>query len=219
MGWTSYHANYYKKNGEIDRKAECDAYWQEGLKRGHFKVLRSSMVGSTYYAAVKPLLRRTRDGHDTYEPIPEEEQNVCGAVFLTAIDMHDFFNFAYKDMNETYGPAQTDCPIGILDLLADTNNESAIAWRKECRESAKKRLAHQKARKKLHMLESGDVIEFSSIANYTNGIKVGDRVTLEKREAGNTVIWTDGIYRWKEAWIPDEFQVQKSRCCNTVAME
>ena len=108
MGWTSYHANYYKKNGEIDRKAECDAYWQEGLKRGHFKVLRSSMVGSTYYAAVKPLLRRTRDGHDTYEPIPEEEQNVFGAVFLTAIDMHDFFNFAYKDMNETYGPAQTD---------------------------------------------------------------------------------------------------------------
>ena len=182
-------------------------------------MLRSSMVGSTYYAAVKPLLRRTRDGHDTYEPIPEEEQNVFGAVFLTAIDMHDFFNFAYKDMNETYGPAQTDCPIGILDLLADTNNESAIAWRKECWESAKKRLAHQKARKKLHMLESGDVIEFSSIANYTNGIKVGDRVTLEKREAGNTVIWTDGIYRWKEAWIPDEFQVQKSRCCNTVAME
>lgn len=212
MGWTSYHANYYKKNGEIDRKAECDAYWQEGLNRGHFKVLRSSMVGSTYYAAVKPLLRRTRDGHDTYEPIPEEEQNVFGAVFLTAIDMQDFFNFAYKDMNETYGPAQTDCPIGILDLLADTNNEFAIAWRRECRESAKKRLAHQKARKKLHMLESGDVIEFSSIANYTNGIKVGDRVTLEKREAGNTVIWTDGIYRWKEAWIPDEFQVQKSRC-------
>lgn len=212
MGWTSYHANYYKKNGEIDRKAECDAYWQEGLNRGHFKVLRSSMVGSTYYAAVKPLLRRIRDGHDTYEPIPEEEQNVFGAVFLTAIDMHDFFNFAYKDMNETYGPAQTDCPIGILDLLADTNNEFAIAWRRECRESAKKRLAHQKARKKLHMLESGDVIEFSSIANYTNGIKVGDRVTLEKREAGNTVIWTDGIYRWKEVWIPDEFQVQKSRC-------
>lgn len=170
------------------------------------------MVGSTYYAAVKPLLRRLRDGHDTYEPIPEEEQNVFGVVFLTAIDMHDFFNFAYKDMDETCGPAQTDCPIGILDLLADTNNEFAIAWRRECRESAKKRLAHQKARKKLHMLESGDVIEFSSIANYTNGIKVGDRVTLEKREAGNTVIWTDGIYRWKEAWIPDEFQVQKSRC-------
>lgn len=174
MGWTSYHANYYKKNGEIDRKAECDAYWQEGLNQGHFKVLRSSMVGSTYYAAVKPLLRRLRDGHDTYEPIPEEEQNVFGVVFLTAIDMHDFFNFAYKDMDETCGPAQTDCPIGILDLLADTNNEFAIAWRRECRESAKKRLAHQKARKKLHMLESGDVIEFSSIANYTNGIKVGD---------------------------------------------
>lgn len=26
MGWTSYHASYYK-NGKVDRKAECDAYF------------------------------------------------------------------------------------------------------------------------------------------------------------------------------------------------
>ena len=42
MGWTSYRANYYK-NGKINKKAECDAYFMEGLNRGHFQVLKSTM--------------------------------------------------------------------------------------------------------------------------------------------------------------------------------
>ena len=48
MGWTSYHANYYK-NGTIDRKRECDNYFD----KGNCKILKSAMVGSTYYAAIK----------------------------------------------------------------------------------------------------------------------------------------------------------------------
>ena len=31
MGWASYRAEYYK-NGKIDRKAECDAYFLDGSK-------------------------------------------------------------------------------------------------------------------------------------------------------------------------------------------
>ena len=41
MGWTSYHATNYK-NGKIDRKAECDAYWNHPLDKGRFKVLKNS---------------------------------------------------------------------------------------------------------------------------------------------------------------------------------
>lgn len=44
MGWTGYYATHYK-NGKIDRKAECDAYFMEGLNRGNFKVLKSTMKG------------------------------------------------------------------------------------------------------------------------------------------------------------------------------
>ena len=54
MGWTGIHATYYK-NGTVDRKRECDYYWEGGLNSGHFKVVKSRMVGSTYYAAVKGL--------------------------------------------------------------------------------------------------------------------------------------------------------------------
>ena len=31
MGWTGCHATHYKRNGDIDRKAECDGYFLEGL--------------------------------------------------------------------------------------------------------------------------------------------------------------------------------------------
>ena len=44
MGWTSYEATYFKKNGDIDRKAECDAYFMRD-NAGHYKVLKSSMKG------------------------------------------------------------------------------------------------------------------------------------------------------------------------------
>lgn len=134
MGWTGYHATHYK-NGKIDRKAECDAYFMEGLNRGHFNVLKSSMVGNTYYAAVSPLKKsngKNENGDYIYIDIPESERVVFGVVFLTSIDTKDYYNFSYKDMDETCGPYKYDCPKGILDLLTPTENEYANAWRKQC---------------------------------------------------------------------------------------
>ena len=56
MGWTSYEATYFKKNGDIDRKAECDAYFMRD-NAGHYKVVKSSMKGTVYYAAVTTLTK------------------------------------------------------------------------------------------------------------------------------------------------------------------
>ena len=57
MGWTSYHVAPIYKNGKqfIDRKAECDRLFNCSMVNnlGKYEVLKSSMVGSTYYAAVK----------------------------------------------------------------------------------------------------------------------------------------------------------------------
>ena len=38
MGWTWYRATHYFKNGGIDRRAECDAYFMEGLNRGYTEI-------------------------------------------------------------------------------------------------------------------------------------------------------------------------------------
>ena len=48
MGWTEYLATHYK-NGTVNRKAECDVLFDNSKT----KVLKSRMVGSTYYAAVQ----------------------------------------------------------------------------------------------------------------------------------------------------------------------
>jgi hypothetical protein len=179
MGWTSYHASHYK-NGRVDRKAECDAYFLEGLNRGYFDVLKSSMVGSTYYAAVKPLKKsggKDKNGNYIYVDMPEEEQRVFAVVFLTSTDKKDYFNFSYKDMCESMGPYECDCPKSILDLLSPTDNENAKEWRKACYE----RHANKKKYKtsSLSRLPVGSVIRVTMPCR-TTLYKDGDVVTLTK---------------------------------------
>ena len=158
MGWTEYHATHYK-NGKVDRKAECDAYFMEGLNRGHFNVLKSAIVGSTYYAAVSPLKRggsKDEAGNYIYIDIPENERTVFGVVFLTSTNMKDYYNFAYKDMDESCGPYKYDCPKSILDLLTPTENEYANEWRKTCYAQ----LAKKQDKNSLSKLPIGSEIEF-----------------------------------------------------------
>ena len=116
MGWTEYHATYYK-NGKVDRKAECDNLWNKDCK-----VLKSAMKGKIYYCALQT-----------------PEGDVIGQVVITSgTNRRDpYFNFGYKAMDETDGPYYYDCPKSILNLLTPTDNEYANQWRNECREKAK----------------------------------------------------------------------------------
>ena len=53
MGWDYTHATHYTRTGAIDKKAEIDELytWQNDTRKA--EVVRSAMVGGTYYAAVK----------------------------------------------------------------------------------------------------------------------------------------------------------------------
>ena len=48
MGWTFYNSTHYKPNGSVDRKTELESGFVEG-----YTVLKSSMVGTVYYGAIK----------------------------------------------------------------------------------------------------------------------------------------------------------------------
>ncbi len=117
MGWSWYHAGYYK-GAKVDRKTECDSLFDSEL----FEVLKSAMVGSTYYAAV----RRKSDGL------------VFAAVTPTSTNMKDYFNFGYKGLTEHDGPYKYDCPKSILDLLSPMDSEWANEWREKCRSKYKR---------------------------------------------------------------------------------
>lgn len=159
MGWTSYHATHYTKRGTVDRKAECDAYFMEGLNAGFYRVKKSALVGSVYYAAVENLKRygkKQPDGTQPIEDIPEAERHTWAAVFITSIDSRDYYNFAYKDLSEDMGPAECDCPASILSLLSPTDSEWANEWRERCR----KRIEEKKSPHALKNLPVGSVIRF-----------------------------------------------------------
>lgn len=171
MGWTGTHVNEVYKNGKwiIDRKHECDKYWNENMISskepdkviGKFEVLKSTMVGTVYYAAVKRTVYATET-----EP---EQSSVFGAVTLTTTNRKDYFNFRYKEMSESSGPYESKCPKGILDLLTDTDDEFAKAWRERCYEYLKSKSNHPA----LGKLPIGTVIKFK--------MWDGEEVMCEKR--------------------------------------
>lgn len=163
MGWTEYHASYYK-NGKVDRKAEMDALYNWEDEHRKVEVLKSSVVGSTYYAAVKSFNKT-----NGYE-------RVAAAVCLTSTKNKDYFNFAYKDMDESCGPYQCDCPKGILDLLSPTDNEYANEWRKQCYEN----LAAKKNPNAFNKLPVGTVIKVVMPFD-TKYFGAGQEVRLRKR--------------------------------------
>ena len=163
MGWTEYHATHYK-NGKVDRKAELDAMYNWEDENRKVEVLKSSMVGSTYYAAVKSCNKA-----NGYE-------RVGAAVCLTSTNQKDYYNFAYKDMDETCGPYKYDCPKGILDLLSPTDNEYALEWRKQCYDS----IAKKKNPNSLGKLPVGTIIKVVMPFN-TKYFREGQEVRLQKR--------------------------------------
>lgn len=118
MGWTGTNAEFYK-NGKVDRKKEIDHYL------GEENVLESSMVGSTYFAAMRGC--------------GKEKDIVFGVVCLTSVDNSDYYNFNYKLMDETEGPGIYNCPLKILKLLTPTTSEFANNWRNNCYKYHEKR--------------------------------------------------------------------------------
>ena len=150
MGWTSYHASFYK-NGKIDRKAECDSIMNCDMvgDKGRYEVLKSAMVGSTYYAAVKKTIFKTG--------AKPEKESVFGVVMLTSVNNKDYLNFSYKDMDESAGPGYYDCPKGILAVLTPTEYEWAKEWRERRYENIKKK----KSPDALSNLPIGSEIKFT----------------------------------------------------------
>lgn len=128
MGWTHCFDGRRKSDGTVDRRFECDSLctWSTKDETGKVvssgEVLKSAMVGSTYYAAV-----RNKDG------------KVWAAVILTC-GRHKFDGsiWGYKPLDETMGPYEDKCPASVLALLSPTEDKDALDWRERCRKNIAK---------------------------------------------------------------------------------
>ena len=145
------------------------------------------MVGSTYYGAIQRLVKyagNNEKGERIYVPRSENEKSIFAAIFLTSTDAKDYYNFSYKEMDETVGPCYYDCPKGILDLLTPTNNEWANNWRTKCREQLEKK----KNPNSLNKLPEGTVIQVTMPFD-TRRYREGDVVKLTKAKWGKRCKW------------------------------
>lgn len=152
MGWLS-----MRDTGRFDSpRAYLDDQFTYVRDDHRLTVLKSSMVGSTYYATAERLASNG-------------EREVFAIVCLTFSRpaARDGYTFGYKDQTEHMGPCESDCPASILDLLTDIEGEWANNWRARCRANiAKRRLLAAKP-----IPRPGQVIVFDEPLRFDDGIE------------------------------------------------
>lgn len=194
MGWTSIYVKeleYDAKTKTYNRKAFLDKDYSCETDEYKWEVLKSSMVGTTWYGACRRTNKKTG------------ESIVYGETTLTAIDNMEFF---YKEVSEDMGPYTIECPIGILNLLSPTDNSYAQQWRNKCRANAINkcyinslwRRATDKTKTQYLLYR----LPYKMGDGYEVGYEVGDEVYLTYDEhlikGKLKKCWTDGIYRFKK---------------------
>lgn len=196
MGWSSVEVFYLDfKNGKYDRKAYLDKEWNTHTNEASWEVLKSSMVGSTYYAAIKHTIFATG------------EVMVFADITITSIENNQFW---YKDMSESMGPYKYDCPVSILNLLSPTDNEYALQWRENCQLM---RMAKNQRNTFFKLANVGRrKIKYILPKDYQAGYDKGQVVWLSKYSRWNKrtkkedFVWSDGCYRWPKTMIDE-------KCC------
>lgn len=157
-----------------------------------YRVLESACPGNrVYYAA----LQRFDDG------APGE---VTAVVCLVRWNPRakDGFVFAYKDMSESMGPHEADCPLRVLERLTSTNDPVSLDWRRRCFATIRRR-----SRK----LPDGALIRFSEPIAFSDSTR---HELMRVRRQGTRIILTssDGNGRYRVSNLLDrKFEIVRER--------
>jgi hypothetical protein len=141
------------------------------------RVLDSACVGNrVWYAAT----RVERSGQEPY---------VIALVCLVRWNPRDKegLHFGYKDMEESMGPCEAECPDRILRLLTPTTNEHALEWRRRCQHRLWLR-----SRK----IEDGMHIRLAQPLTFTDG-HVGSEFILVKQGGALSFRPVSGLGRYR----------------------
>lgn len=139
---------------------------------------------------------RLRTAYAAFQVAPGE---VIALVFLLDFNGDGHFPFGYKDMEESMGPCEDECPERILKLLTPTTSEYALGWRKRC-------WARIEARKARPRLTHGCVIRLDHALEFSDGARLDTfHVEMTGRRKNIPVFkrvpGASGRYRfnWREA--------------------
>lgn len=133
MGWTYDHkdsdvkvVDFFKERFFYENENSKGEVIAGGVKNFH-----------TAYMAYKITDKKTN------------KSQVVALVCLISYNRHDYHNFGFKDMDESCGPNESNCPEKIMKLLTPTDNVYAIRWRERCWDNINKRKEKLKLKKSL----------------------------------------------------------------------
>jgi len=173
MGWLFYNSAHLKPNGQVDKKKEIESGFGEG-----YSVVKSAMVGSVYYGAIKK----------------DATGEIFGYICLTSSDKKGGHNFGYKSMDETCGPNESKCPLSILNLLTPTDSKWANEWRERCRAYHEQ----QKSPTSFKNVPIGTKVLWTVPHDHFEGGKKGEKIELKKVKYGRShAYWYNSKGNWR----------------------
>lgn len=113
-----------------------------------------------FYAAV-----RYNDGHP-------HAGEVFAFVVLYSVAPSSYYNFTYKDMDETVGPGAVHAPRRVLEALTPTDHEYANQWRAACWANLELEEAKPRVRR-------GDHIRFVEPFTFGGGLQTTTETVFE----------------------------------------
>ena len=138
MGWTSFNLSKPVKEWFIDS-------WNSVDDR---EVLDVSIVNRTeLYAAIKD----------------KKTEEIFAVIYILSYSPKSYYNFSYKDMDETCGPCFYNCPEKILKLLTPLliSCEYSQNWRIKCWDNINNRKQLNSIKKNNNVIiKTNDVISF-----------------------------------------------------------
>lgn len=163
MGWTYFDKPAGEKTADYIKRTLT---WEHGgVKNTCLDVAIVKL--RTAYAAVETVR-------------PDGTREVWASVWLLDYPRNYRFNFGYKDMDESMGPCEDECPERILKLLTPTDHEYAQKWRARCWENIKRRTAKPK-------VTDGCTLRFAAPFTFTDGHKADTFTYYRKRGYHNNV--------------------------------
>ena len=139
-----------------------------------------------------------------------EAKGVICVVCLVRWVRDDYFNFGYKELEESSGPGPARCPERILQLLtkfdfgSDEANRRSREWRERC-------WARVRKRKSRPSLECGMVIRFREPIPYSDGSRISEFIVASTKPLRFVdARYPVGSYRYtirRETLVATEFEV------------
>lgn len=135
MGWTG----TYRQRGQSDKDFFQSEFGND------CEILDTARKGMTAYLKIRSI----------------KTNEIFAAIILTRINRGEY-NFYYKDMDESMGPIECQCPLRILEGLSEPSNEYAKQWR----ENVRKWNAEKSPKAKI-----GNILKFAEPLKFQNGEK------------------------------------------------